>query len=455
MNESEPITPFPGKEDISLDGGSDLVNQISRLSDANRRLRRKIFDHYTVFEISRHLSSMLDTESLIDAILLTCLGQMGAESAVIFLADSKLQHLTNPHSKGIELEGLANIKINYKSKLVKTLLHTGKPMTSIELKNQVKDSKNMKELSKFIDIKLAAPLLMKDRLLGILFLPAKISEAAYYESDLEFLSLLMNQLSVALENAQLYEREREINEKLQKTQKLLVETEKMAALGKLSASIAHEVNNPLGIISNYLQILSVRKVPDDVHSNYIRILKEEVSRIAGIVKQLLAFYRHHQEQITEVDVNLIIAESLALLSHQLSTSNIKVYLDIKKNLPKIPGSPEKLKQVFLNLIMNARDFMPQGGQLDISASNKGSAIEIDISDTGSGIDEENLTNIFEPFFTTKGKEGTGLGLAVCYGIIQWHQGTIKASNNERGGAKFIITLPISRKDEKQDEYNSN
>jgi hypothetical protein len=82
MNESEPITPFPGKENIGFDGGGDLVNQISRLSDANRRLRRKIFDHYTVFEISRHLSSMLDTESLIDAILLTCLGQMGAESAV-------------------------------------------------------------------------------------------------------------------------------------------------------------------------------------------------------------------------------------------------------------------------------------------------------------------------------------------------------------------------------------
>lgn len=106
MNESEPIAPFPGKDDINLDGGSDLINQISRLSDANRRLRRKIFDHYTVFEISRHLSSMLDTESLIDAILLTCLGQMGAESAAIFLADSGLQFLTNPHSKGVDLKGL-------------------------------------------------------------------------------------------------------------------------------------------------------------------------------------------------------------------------------------------------------------------------------------------------------------------------------------------------------------
>jgi len=455
MNESEPIAPFPGKDDISLDGGSDLINQISRLSDANRRLRRKIFDHYTVFEISRHLSSMLDTESLIDAILLTCLGQMGAESAVIYLADSDLQYFTNPHSKGIELEGLTDIKINYKSKLVKALLNSGKPMTSIELLNHIKDNKNVKELQKFIDIKLAAPLIMKDRLLGILFLPAKISEADYYDSDLEFLSLLMNQLSVALENAQLYQREREIIEKLQTTQRLLVETEKMAALGKLSASIAHEVNNPLGIISNYLQILSIRKVPDDVYANYIKILKEEVDRIAGIVRQLLAFYRHHQEQITEVDINLVIAESLALLSHQLSTSNIKVYLDIKKNLPKIPGSTEKLKQVFLNLIMNARDFMPGGGRLDINARTKGNSIEIDINDTGTGIDDNNLTEIFEPFFTTKGKEGTGLGLAVCYGIMQWHQGTITASNNERGGAKFILTLPIKRKDEKQDEHNSS
>jgi signal transduction histidine kinase len=452
MNKDESIFgPFDEGEIQAPASSEDQPKQIAQLSDANKRLRRKIFDHYTVFEISRHLSSMLETEILIDAILLTCLGQMGVESAVIFLIDNKSEYLTNPHAKGIELKDISNIKLRHDSALVKAFVESGKPMTSTALNSYIKDDSGLLQLLKFLEIKLAAPLIMKDRLLGILFMSEKISHANYYENDLEFLSLLMNQLSVALENSQLYQREKEINEQLQRTQKLLVESEKMAALGKLSASIAHEVNNPLGIINNYLQILSIRKVPDDVYTNYIKILKEEVERIAGIVKQLLAFYRPHQELIIEVDINRVIAESLALLSNQLSNSNIKVFLDIKRNLPKIQGSSEKLKQVFLNLIMNARDFMQNGGKIEISARVQRDHIVIELSDSGPGISEQNLPMIFEPFFTTKQKEGTGLGLSVCYGIIQWHQGTIAASNKENGGAKFTINLPIVRKDGQTEE----
>jgi signal transduction histidine kinase len=274
-----------------------------------------------------------------------------------------------------------------------------------------------------------------------------MSNANYYENDLEFLSLLMNQLSVALENAQLYERERDINEQLQQTQKLLVETEKMAALGKLSASIAHEVNNPLGIISNYLQILSMKKVPADLYDSYIKILREEVNRIAGIVRQLLAFYRPHQQQMAIIDINKVIAESLALLSNQLSNANINVILDIKRDLPRIFGSSEKLKQVFLNLLMNAKDFMQKGGDIYILAGIEGDYITVDVKDTGTGIAEKHFDVLFEPFFTTKEKEGTGLGLAVCYGIIKTHNGTITASNNEKGGATFTVKLPIANEDD--------
>jgi signal transduction histidine kinase len=452
MNKKEPLSSLPnsGKNDPdSVE--KDPAVQISRLSDANKRLRRKIFDHYTVFEISRHLSSMLNAENLIDSILLTCLGQMSVESAVIFLTDKKSDNLSNPHAKGIEIESLKQIRISYTSKLVNALLHSEKPMTAVEVANYIKDDAGLMELVKHLDIKLAAPLLMKDRLLGILFLPSKISNASYYESDLEFLSLLMNQLSVALENAQLYQREREINEQLQRAQKLLIETEKMAALGKLSASIAHEVNNPLGIISNYLQILSAQKTPADVYENYITILKEEVDRIAGIVRQLLAFHRPHQDKLSEIDINRILAESLALLSNQLSNANINVFLDTKRNLPKIKGSSEKLKQVFLNLLMNSKDFMEKGGKIEIMGRAANGWVVIEFSDTGPGIAEAHLSQVFEPFFTTKQKEGTGLGLSVCYGIIQWHQGTIIASNRPGGGAKFTIRLPIEREDDGIDE----
>jgi signal transduction histidine kinase len=445
MTDIKPADQTPEEEDQSLDS---LADQYSELSDANRRLRRKIFDLYTVFEISRHLSSMLDTETLIDAILLTCLGQMGVEGAVIFTTDNSGGLLVRPYAKGFDSASLKDVKIKLDSPLIELLLKGGKPLTSLQLTNMLGDEKEHTDALKFIDFRLAAPMIMKNRLLGVLFLPGKISGAEFYESDIEFLSLLMNQLAVALENANLYEQERETNEELQRTQRLLIMSEKMAALGKLSASIAHEVNNPLGIISNYLHILSVRKLPEDVYANYIKILKEEVKRIAGIVRQLLDFYRPQQEEISDVDIKRVVAETLALLSNQLAAANIDVKLRIDNNLPIIQGSPEKLKQVFLNLIMNSRDFMPTGGEISIRAKSSGLFAEIELSDNGPGISNEHISRIFEPFFTTKGDDGTGLGLAVCYGIIQWHQGTITVHNNDRGGATFTIMLPVYRDYEK-------
>ena len=449
MAESNKLKPSSDDDRNRLSfGDKSLFNQISQLSDNNRRLRRKIFDQYTVFEISRHLSSMLDTKSLLDAILLTCIGQMGVEGALILLTDSQSKFIAGPQAKGIDIDGFHDVVIDYNNGLVGTLLKSGRPLMSFELFDYLTEDEKFFRMLKKLDIRLAVPMIMKNQLLGILLLPTKLSGASYYENDLEFLSLLMNQLSVALENAQLYERERQINEELYRTQKLLVSTERMAALGKLSASIAHEVNNPLGIISNYLQILSAGKLPEDVYKNYIKILKEEVQRIAGIVRQLLDFYRPHQEQIIDVDIKKVIAESLALVSHQLTNAQIDVQTKIKENLPKIPGSAEKLKQVFLNLLMNARDVMPDGGRLEISARRKRTSVEIEISDSGGGIPEENISKIFEPFFTTKVKDGTGLGLAVCYGIIQWHKGMISVYNNKNGGATFVIGLPLERQDEK-------
>ena len=448
MTESNKLQHLPNDDQMKLLAeGNSLAYQVAQLSDINRRLRRKIFDHYTVFEISRHLSSMLDTKSLLDAILLTCLGQMGVDGAVILLTDSKSKRIANARSKGIITDGLKDVAIDYNSRFVEVLLKLEKPLTVAELLNHLNPNHSNFRLLKKLQIQLIAPMIMKNKLMGILLLTDKISGASFYENDLEFLSLLMNQLSVALENARLYEQEHQINEELQRTQKLLVESEKMAALGKLSASIAHEVNNPLGIINNYLQILSIREMPKDVYSNYIKILKEEVKRIAGIVNQLLDFYRPHQDIVVEVDLKRVIAESLTLLSHLFTKTRVDVQMDIQKNLPVISGSPEKLKQVFLNLLMNAIEALPRGGKVKISAKMKGQDIEIEVGDNGAGIVKENLSKIFEPFYTTKERDGIGLGLSVCYGIVQWHQGNISVHNNSDGGATFRISLPIKRKDE--------
>lgn len=418
------------------------VNNIGAISTTNKNLRRKIFDLYTVFEISRHLSSMLDIDSLLDAILFTCIGQMGVSSAAIVVHDQSTGELSKVSMKGMTLPGTASWNISRVGPLARYLQRRPGPQLFDILRNHIpEDSEDFARL-KMLEAELIVPLITKDNLLGILFLPRKLNGMKYQENDLEFVSILVNQLSVALDNAGLYEREKKALLELRSAQQRLIESEKLAALGKLSASIAHEVNNPLGIIKNYLAIISRLAGDNSEVKINLEIVQEEVGRIALIVKQLLDFYRPAVEKPIEFDACEILNVVLDLVKNEFENSSI----EIEKSFDSVPcnvvGSPEKLKQVYLNLLLNSRDAMPEGGKLIISAGRLDEIVQIKFTDNGTGISEEDLKKIFEPFYTTKKDGGTGLGLAVCYGIVRSHNGMIRASNNPDGGAIFTIRLPF-------------
>jgi len=216
----------------------------------------------------------------------------------------------------------------------------------------------------------------------------------------------------------------------------------LAALGQLSASIAHEINNPLGIIKNYLLILSESMKKDDSNRPNLKVVKEEVDRIARIVKSLLDFCRPKSESMSILDMAEIIKQTASLVEKQFLKRNIVIKRSLPQNLPKVKGFDDEIKQVFLNLLMNSKDFMSQGGEIFISAHQNEDTVQIEFSDTGCGIPDENISKVFEPFFTTKEEgKGTGLGLWICYGIIQRHGGTIVAKRKDKG-TSFLITLPI-------------
>ncbi|HBZ00940.1 MAG TPA: hypothetical protein DEO84_06415 [candidate division Zixibacteria bacterium] len=421
---------------------SPVANHIGVLTDANKGLRRKIFDLYTIFEISRHLNSMLNVESLLDATLFTCIGQMGVAGAAIVVQDPSDNKLSHFHFKGLTLPKDVSIQFSRVGRLVRHLQRIARPQLIGELKDVVQpDTEDYSKL-KAVEAELIVPLISKGNLLGILFLPRKLSGQPYQENDLEFVSILLNQLSVAIVNAHLYQSEKEALLELRSAQKRLIESERLAALGRLAASIAHEVNNPLGIIKNYLTIIS--KSPgtsNDIKKN-VTIVHEEVDRIARIVRQLLDFYRPTLEQQVELNVTEVVDSTLDLTSQKLQSMGIEISRIYETEDIKINGSPTKLKQVFLNLILNARDVMPRGGKLTVSACRRNGFAEIEFIDSGTGISPDELPRIFEPFYTTKKESGTGLGLAVCHGIISSHNGTISASNNASGGAIFTIKLPL-------------
>jgi two-component system, NtrC family, sensor kinase len=232
-----------------------------------------------------------------------------------------------------------------------------------------------------------------------------------------------------------------ITEKV-KLEDQLLQAEKLSSIGLLAAGIAHEVNTPIAGISSYTQMLLKDTPSSDKRKSILEKIERQTFRAAEIVNGLLSFSRLSGSEFKEVDINQLIDESLNLLGHQLQLNRIKVDSRFDRSLPAVYGNLGKLQQVFINLFLNARDAMPSGGELEIQTGMNESMIVVDISDTGTGIPEEDLKRIFDPFYTTKpiGK-GTGLGLAVSYGIIQEHGGRIFVDSSVGKGTHFRLKLP--------------
>jgi two-component system, NtrC family, sensor kinase len=223
----------------------------------------------------------------------------------------------------------------------------------------------------------------------------------------------------------------------------LLQAEKLSSIGLLAAGIAHEVNTPIAGISSYTQML-LKDMPDsDRRKHILEKIEKQTFRAAEIVNGLLNFSRLSGSEFKDLDINQLIGDSLALLGHQMQTNHIRVESQLDLSLPPVYGNMGKLQQVFINLFLNARDAMPSGGELAIQTGMTESMVIVDISDTGVGIPEENVRRIFDPFFTTKSiGKGTGLGLAVTYGIIQEHGGGIFVNSTTGRGTHFRVKLPI-------------
>jgi signal transduction histidine kinase len=232
-------------------------------------------------------------------------------------------------------------------------------------------------------------------------------------------------------------------------EQILFDSEKLAATGRLAASIAHEINNPLEAIKNALYLLSNKIPSDDPNAKFLQIATKETDRVSRILRQMLGFYRPPKMEPT--DINRLIEESEALIEKHLRQYRVKVENDFDPHLPLVIASADQIKQVLLNLMMNAQQAMPEGGTLFVSTRVSHGAdpeflmsdsVHIQIRDTGKGIAEEHLAHIFEPFFSTKDERGTGLGLWVSQGIVQAHGGSIKLRSREGRGTTFSVALPI-------------
>jgi two-component system NtrC family sensor kinase len=234
--------------------------------------------------------------------------------------------------------------------------------------------------------------------------------------------------------------------KLHKTQEQLLQSEKLAAMGRLTSQIAHELNNPLYGIMNTLELMKTEIPVGNKRRKLLDMSLSETVRVTDMLRKMLSFSKPDQEERIPVDINTILDEILLLHEKQLWEHSIKVVHHFAEGLGKVNASKNQLRQVFLNLISNARDAMPEGGRLTVATEGDDYFVHITVADNGVGIKKEHLDLIFETFFTTKtdSVKGVGLGLSVCYGFIKDHGGDIKVDSRPGEGTTFTISLPVCR-----------
>jgi two-component system NtrC family sensor kinase len=241
--------------------------------------------------------------------------------------------------------------------------------------------------------------------------------------------------------------------KLSEAQRQVYQAEKLAAVGQLAAGVAHEINNPLTGVLTYSSFLLKRAADKPEFKDDLEVIVRETQRCRGIVKGLLDFARPSPPEKHATDINEVVERAIRIVQTQLAAQRVELQKDLRTDLPMVQADANQIQQIIVNLLLNAKDAMGEGGGAVTLATNlrtdgngtrgQGPAIEISVRDTGCGIPPEHLDRIFEPFFSTKGKKGTGLGLAVAWGIVEKHNGRIEVESEVGKGTAFRVLLPVS------------
>ncbi len=298
---------------------------------------------------------------------------------------------------------------------------------------------------------ICAPVALKTeaQVSGVLLAARVSGEPIFREADLEMLTILARQAAVALENARLHAELRDYIRQVEDSQRALIRAEKMAIAGRLTASIAHEINNPLQAVQNCLHLTERDELSPQERQEYLEMARSELERLMHTVQRMLDFYRPGGVDRKPVDLNTLLEKVLSLLEKQFADHNVRLRLDLSPNLPPVLAVGDQIQQVFLNLILNSIEAMPDDGEIFIHSTTQvtpdgKTEVEMTFEDTGPGIPPGRRKNLFEPFVSTKEK-GTGLGLAVSYGIITAHGGNldlVDGQDTETRGACFRVTIPV-------------
>ena len=404
----------------------------------------------TLYETSKAIFSAIKLDDLLPILIALSLKLLKADDVSIMLKDENGE-LRIAASHGLETEDDRSLRLRLGDKFMKNTKE--RP----EISFIVGPLENEQELSGMGNVSrvrsaVICPLLSKTKSLGVLIAAKTKSEIQFNYSDQRYADIFASQVSQAVDNAQLYnELEKKVsalNEaygKLTEAHKELIQSEKLAAIGQLSAGVAHELNNPLTIVIGLTELMLEDKTQTQEKINDLQSIKTQAERCRSIILNLLQFAQKNETEKKSVQINSIIEKTIELWRYNVSNAKIAIIRDFDPSLSHTVVNPFLMQQVFINILNNAHFAMgsTEKPQITIKTANEGKNIRITFKDNGCGIEENIIGKIFDPFFTTKdvGK-GTGLGLSITYGIVREHGGDIRVESKEGEGSMFIIDLPV-------------
>jgi signal transduction histidine kinase len=406
-------------------------------------LFKNLYDYReTLGNFSKAMVSILDLQSLSRRIFETITQTMGVEKGSLFL--------WNEEKAGYSLFESKNISMTASTPHIPKddpLPHYLQKMGDIIIREELAKGANIQPLKDIVnkmsllEAEVTIPFISKGQLVGMINLGYKFTKDIYSHEDIELLSTLANQTAIAIENARLYE-------DLKRSKSYIRRADRLASLGTLTAGLAHEIRNPLVAIKTLTQLLPERLDDEEFRTQFLKIASGEVDRISSLVNELLDFARPSDPKWELEDINTILDGMILLISTETKKKLITIIKNYASNLPPAQIDREQIKQVILNILLNAIDATSENGKITVKTRSfikPGGEpyVQIEFTDTGCGIPGEHLEDIFNPFFTTK-VTGSGLGLSISNQIVQDHKGYIDVESQLGKGSSFFINLPVNQ-----------
>ena len=399
----------------------------------------------TLVKLSSVINSSLDIVEVLNNAMRFVEELIGAEGSSIFEVDNTTNELFFRVLRGEEAHKAKEIRMRFGEGVVGWVASSGEPVI---VSDAEKDTRFSTKIDLITGLKtrsiIALPIENKGELIGVLELINKRGNGAFHEDDLKILTIVANQIGIAMVNAKLYERLQEkfslTRAELKKTQDQLIRSERLSALGQLSQGVAHEVRNPVMSIGGFARRLKNKLEHDKTLSGYVDIILKEAARLKQMVKDIEQYTTMSDAKLQEIKLSTVIQQTLTLWKRDPNAEKTEIRLQKLTEDPTIYADEEQMVRALINLFRNSAEAMLDGGTILISTSWEDRYLVICVRDNGLGIDPEDLPRIFDPFFTAKPK-GSGLGLTTVNRIVSDHKGEVRVSSEVGTGTEVKLYLP--------------